>query len=86
MALTVVGLGVILLLLFGAGQRLLALGRLILRFMVRGLLGLALVMIMNVAAQPVGLRVGVNPVTALVAGCLGVPGMALLIVLRYVLA
>lgn len=85
MALTMAVAALSLLLLFGADHSLLGLGRFILRFVARGLLGLVLVMVMNAVAEPMGLRVGLNPVTALTAGCLGLPGMALIMVLRYVL-
>lgn len=79
-------LGALLLILLGAGRLLLVPVRPISRVVVRSLLGLVLLFILNLAVQSTGLCVGVNPVTMLIAGYLGVPGMALLVVLRYVMA
>lgn len=45
------------------------------------LVGTAWVLAVNLAASPVGLHVGWNPVTALIAGALGLPGVAALVVL-----
>ena len=48
----------------------------------RGLLGVGLLLVWNLLAAPFELTIGLNPVTALVAGALGAPGLGLLLVLR----
>ena len=60
--------------------------KLIVRVIVNGLVGFALLWLLNWAGGFIGLHVGMNPVTALVAGFLGIPGVVLLVVLRYFVA
>jgi inhibitor of the pro-sigma K processing machinery len=48
----------------------------------RGLLGIGILLVWNLLAAPFELSIGLNPLTALVAGMLGVPGLGLLLVLR----
>jgi inhibitor of the pro-sigma K processing machinery len=48
----------------------------------RGLLGLGILLVWNLLATPFDLGIGVNPVTALVAGALGMPGLGLLLIIR----
>lgn len=45
------------------------------------LVGTAWVLAVNLAAAPLGLHIGWNPATALIAGSLGLPGVAALVVL-----
>jgi len=54
------------------------------RLLVNGLFGFALLWLVNWCGALIGLHIGLNPVTALVAGFLGIPGVVLLIALRYV--
>ncbi len=48
----------------------------------RGLLGVGLLMVWNLLAAPFDLAIGMNPLTAIITGMLGVPGLGLLLVLR----
>ncbi len=52
------------------------------KLMERGLLGVGVLMVWNVFATPFDLSIGLNPLTAIVTGMLGVPGLGLLLVLR----
>lgn len=54
--------------------------RIIVNFFVRVVVGIALVFFVNefMSLQGVPVRVGINPITVLTSGILGVPGVALL--------
>lgn len=56
--------------------------RLVWKLAVNGLAGLACLWILNLAAGITGLYIPINPITAVVAGALGLPGMALLAVVQ----
>jgi len=78
--------------LFGLGllyliARLLALPvRIVVRLVVNVLAGALLLAVVNFLGRSVlGVYVPINPVTALVAGLLGLPGVALLVALQYLL-
>ncbi|MFO7265645.1 MAG: pro-sigmaK processing inhibitor BofA family protein [Limnochordales bacterium] len=78
--------------LFGLGllyliARLLALPvRIVVRLVVNVLAGALLLAVVNFLGRFVlGVYVPINPVTALVAGLLGLPGVALLVALQYLL-
>ncbi|MGF7058452.1 pro-sigmaK processing inhibitor BofA family protein [Brassicibacter mesophilus] len=55
------------------------------KLIVNGIIGGVLLLIVNFLGGFIGIYVGINPVTALIAGFLGVPGVILLIVLQYIL-
>ncbi len=59
--------------------------RIIIRFIVNGLIGAFLLFIINILGNIIGITVAINPVTALVAGFLGIPGVILLLLLQYFL-
>ena len=59
--------------------------RSLLRFLFNGVLGGALLVAVNLFGAAWGLSVAINPFTALVAGFLGVPGAALMIILARIL-
>ena len=56
-----------------------------LRAAVNGLLGLAALLLVNLSAGYTGVSLGFNLFNGLVAGVLGVPGVVLLILARWVL-
>lgn len=72
--------------LLGAGRFLLTPVGLMVRLAFSGALGLALLYIVNLVGRFVGFHIGWNPVTGLIAGLLGMPGVLLLTALRYVFA
>ena len=55
------------------------------RLLVNGLLGGVLLVIVNLLGSLIQIRVGINLVTALVAGFLGVPGVGLMLALQWLL-
>lgn len=52
------------------------------RLLERSLLGAAVLAVWNLIATPFGLFLGINPLTALAVGTLGVPGLGLLLVIQ----
>lgn len=69
-----VGMG----LLFVAGRVLIVPMRLVWRICFNGLLGGLGLLGLNIVGAFVGVQLALNPCTALVAGCLGLPGVALI--------
>lgn len=57
--------------------------RLLLVLLYNGLVGGVLLWMVNLVGGYIGLHVGLNPVTALLAGFLGLPGVAALAAIRY---
>lgn len=57
----------------------------ILRLLANALLGGAVLIAINVVGGPLGFHIGINPVTALVVGLLGLPGVLLLLLLSLLL-
>ncbi|MEW6229211.1 MAG: pro-sigmaK processing inhibitor BofA family protein [Bacillota bacterium] len=56
----------------------------VIRLMYNAIIGGVLLWVVNLVGGFFGLSVPINPVTALVAGFLGIPGVVLIIALRYV--
>jgi len=59
--------------------------KIVFRLIINGLVGGLFLWIMNIVGGVFGLYIAINPITALVAGLLGIPGIVLLFVLKYVL-
>lgn len=59
--------------------------RIVLRLVYNALVGALLLAFVNFVGYIIGIYLPVNPVTALVAGFLGIPGVVLLIALQYLL-
>lgn len=53
------------------------------RLLMNALIGLLLLILFNALGSFVGLYVALNPVTALIVGFLGIPGVIVLFVLRH---
>lgn len=70
------------LLIYGLGKMLLVPLRTIFNLMVNAVIGGGVLLVINFIGSFWGFRLGVNPITALVVGLLGVPGVLLLIGLR----
>ena len=81
------------LLAFGAGVLLLYLvGRIMVvplkyvgKLLINAVVGGVLLWVLNIFGSFIGIHIPINPITALTAGLLGVPGVVLLIVLQYIL-
>jgi len=56
-----------------------------LKLIYNGIMGGIMLWFLNIVGSYFGLHIAINPVTALVAGFLGIPGVILLVVLKYVL-
>ncbi|MDI6605493.1 MAG: pro-sigmaK processing inhibitor BofA family protein [Thermoanaerobacteraceae bacterium] len=56
----------------------------LLRLILNGIFGVVILNFLDIAGKSFGLYVGINPVTALIAGFLGIPGIILLIILQYI--
>ncbi len=56
--------------------------RIVLRLVISTLTGGLLLMLLNSLGGTVGISVAVNPVTALIAGALGLPGIAALLFIK----
>lgn len=57
--------------------------KIILRLLYNGLIGGVVLYLVNLIGGWFGLYIAINPITALVAGFLGVPGVILLILLQF---
>lgn len=56
------------------------------RLTYNAIIGGLVLWLVNLVAGFFGLSVAINPVTALIAGLLGIPGLVLIIALKYVVA
>jgi len=56
--------------------------KLIFRLIYNALIGGAMLWVLNVAGGYIGFNIAVNPITALIAGFLGLPGVVLLILFK----
>jgi inhibitor of the pro-sigma K processing machinery len=56
--------------------------KLIVRLVINGIIGAAALIVFNVFGSYIGVTIGVNPVTALIAGFLGIPGVLLMIFVK----
>lgn len=57
--------------------------KIIIRLVINGIIGAFALFAINIFGRFIGLTIGINPITALIAGFLGVPGIILLILLQY---
>ena len=76
-------IGVLIILAFG--RALLLPLKVVIRLVINGVLGGIAILIINLIGSPLGFTIGLNPVSALVAGILGLPGIILLVILKFLL-
>ncbi|MFZ5967194.1 MAG: pro-sigmaK processing inhibitor BofA family protein [Bacillota bacterium] len=74
-----------LILLYILGYILLVPIKFIVRLLYNGIIGGIMLLILNLIGGFFDIHVGINPITALIAGFLGVPGVVLMVVLQYLL-
>lgn len=74
-----------LVLLYLLGWALLTPLKLILKLLANGVLGGILLWILNILGTGIGVSIAINPITALIAGFLGVPGVILMLILQVIL-
>jgi inhibitor of the pro-sigma K processing machinery len=73
------------LIVLALGKVLLLPMKVILRLIINGLLGGLAIFLINLLGQPIGFFIPLNIVSALVAGILGLPGIILLVILKFLL-
>ncbi len=59
--------------------------KIILKFIINGVIGGIILFVLNYVGRFIGLTIAINPVTALVVGFLGVPGIILILLLQVIL-
>lgn len=59
--------------------------KIIVKLVINGIIGAIVLFIINIFGGLLGITIGINPVTALTAGLLGIPGIILLLFLQYFL-
>lgn len=74
-----------LILLYIIGWLLIVPIRVILKLIANAIVGGIALIVLNFIGGFIGISIGVNPITALVVGVLGVPGVILLLVIQYIL-
>ncbi len=74
-----------LLLLYIIGWLLVIPLKFVLRLLYNGVIGGLMLWLLNLVGSFFNIQVAINPVTALVAGFLGIPGVLLIIILQYML-
>lgn len=75
--------GILLVLAFGKALKVPL--RLVLKLIINGLLGGAVILLINLAGQYIGFHISLNIFSAMIVGTLGLPGVILLIILKYLL-
>ena len=58
--------------------------RIIIKLMINGIIGGITLFLVNLVGGIFGLTIGINPVTALIAGFLGFPGVIILLILQLI--
>ncbi|KNF07510.1 pro-sigmaK processing inhibitor BofA [Gottschalkia purinilytica] len=81
----IIAFGVGLVLLYLIGWLLVIPIKIIFKLIVNGIIGGIILFVINIVGSVVGISLGINPVTALVTGFLGVPGVILLLILKYLI-
>ncbi|HHY78608.1 MAG TPA: pro-sigmaK processing inhibitor BofA [Clostridiales bacterium] len=59
--------------------------RIVIKFIINGIIGAVILFFLNIFGSFIGITIAINPITALIAGFLGVPGVLLLLFLQYFL-
>ena len=73
------------LIVLALGKALLLPMKVILKLIINGVLGGIAIFLINLLGQPIGFFIPLNIVSALVAGILGLPGIILMVILKYLL-
>ncbi|MGB9680093.1 MAG: pro-sigmaK processing inhibitor BofA family protein [Thermoanaerobacteraceae bacterium] len=72
-------------LLYALGWLLVVPRKFLLRLIINGIFGGIVLFIINILGKSIGLYIAINPVTALIVGFLGIPGIILLVILQYII-
>ena len=82
---TIVAYAVALLLMYALGWLLFVPLKYLWKLILNGVLGGLLLVVINLIGGLFGVTLAINPITALIAGFLGIPGVALLFLLQIIL-
>lgn len=74
-----------LVLLYIIGMLLVVPIRLLIKLLINGLIGGVILFLFNLIGGIFGLTIAINPLNALIVGILGIPGVVLLLVARFIL-
>lgn len=72
-------------LLYLIGRLMLAPLKFILKLMLNAFAGGIILLILNLFGEGIGIHIGINPITALITGFFGIPGIILLLLLKLIL-
>ena len=81
----VIGYAAGLVLLYLVGWLLLVPLKKLLKLIYNGILGGIILWVLNLVGGLINVRVAINPITALIVGFLGVPGIILILLLQFIL-
>ena len=81
---TIVAFAVGIILLYVLGLLLVIPIKIIIKLMINGVIGGITLFLVNIVGGIFGLSIGINPVTALIAGFLGFPGVVILLILQLI--
>jgi len=73
------------LIVFAFGRALLLPLKVILKLVINGIIGGIVILIINLIGAPLGFTISLNLLSALTAGILGLPGVILLVILKFLL-
>jgi inhibitor of the pro-sigma K processing machinery len=59
--------------------------KMLLKLLVNGVLGVVLLLIFNLVGKNFGVTIGINAVTALIAGFCGIPGVIFLVLFKLIM-
>ncbi|HZJ83429.1 MAG TPA: pro-sigmaK processing inhibitor BofA family protein [Clostridia bacterium] len=81
----IIGYALGLILLYLVGWLLLVPLKMILKFIYNGILGGIILWVLNLVGNLIHVTIAINPITALIVGFLGVPGVILILLLQLIL-
>ncbi len=73
------------LIILALGKAMLLPLKIVLRLVINGVLGGIAILVINLIGSPLGFTLALNPISALIAGILGLPGIILLVILKFLL-
>lgn len=74
-----------LILLYIIGKALILPLKVLLKLAFNAIIGGIILVFLNAAGEYIGINIAINPITSLVVGFLGVPGVIMLLVLKYII-
>lgn len=81
----IIGYAAGLILLYLVGWLLLVPLKMLLKFIYNGILGGIILWILNLVGGLIHVTVAINPITAMIVGFLGIPGVILILLLQFIL-